>query len=158
MPMQEMTTETCWGYIWGREGLPRRDRSVVNLAMISVLNRPHELKIHVKAALRNGLSKKEISRFSCRSDVMLVSPQRSTASASRRRPSPNTRRKRNRGDMSAWPELPYAAWADTCATLQLWTQIVGKTRLSLTPWLNHSWHVTFRVSARGLITPVIPAG
>ena len=60
--------------------------------------------------------------------------------------------------MDAWPELPYAAWADTCATLQLWTQIVGKTRLALTPWLNHSWHVTFRVSARGLTTPVIPAG
>jgi len=60
--------------------------------------------------------------------------------------------------MEAWPELPYAAWADTCATLQLWTQIVGKTRLALTPWLNHSWHVTFRVSARGLITPIIPAG
>jgi 4-carboxymuconolactone decarboxylase len=63
MPMQEMTTETCWGYIWGREGLPRRDRSVVNLAMISVLNRPHELKIHVKAALRNGLSKTEIAEI-----------------------------------------------------------------------------------------------
>src|SRR5512142_156052 len=61
MPMQEMTTETCWGYIWGREGLPRRDRSVVNLAMISVLNRPHELKIHVKAALRNGVSKQEMA-------------------------------------------------------------------------------------------------
>ena len=63
MAMQELTTEYCWGYIWGREGLPRRDRSVVNLAMISVLNRPHELKIHVKAALRNGLSKKEISEI-----------------------------------------------------------------------------------------------
>ena len=63
MPLQEMTTETCWGYIWGREGLPRRDRSVINLAMISVLNRPHELKTHVKAALRNGLSKKEIAEI-----------------------------------------------------------------------------------------------
>ena len=62
-PLQEMTTETCWGYIWGREGLPRRDRSVINLAMISVLNRPHELKTHVKAALRNGLSKKEIAEI-----------------------------------------------------------------------------------------------
>ena len=61
MPLQEMTTETCWGYIWGREGLPRRDRSIINLAMISVLNRPHELRTHVKAALRNGLSKKEIA-------------------------------------------------------------------------------------------------
>jgi 4-carboxymuconolactone decarboxylase len=63
MPLQEMTTETCWGYIWGRDGLPRRDRSVVNLAMISVLNRPNELKIHVKAALRNGLSKNEIGEI-----------------------------------------------------------------------------------------------
>ncbi|HEY1962859.1 MAG TPA: carboxymuconolactone decarboxylase family protein, partial [Rhizomicrobium sp.] len=50
MPLQEMTTETCWGYIWGREGLSRRDRSVINLAMIGVLNRPHELRAHVKAA------------------------------------------------------------------------------------------------------------
>ncbi len=58
-PLQEMTTETCWGYIWGREGLPRRDRSMINLAMI--LNRPHELKAHVKGALRNGLSKDEIA-------------------------------------------------------------------------------------------------
>ena len=41
----------------------------------------------------------------------------------------------------AWPELPYAAWKDTYATLQLWTQIVGKIRLAQTPWLNHSWHV-----------------
>ncbi len=54
-----------------------------------------------------------------------------------------------------WPELPYAAWKDTCATLQLWTQIVGKIRLALVPWLNHSWHVTLRVSARGLVTPLV---
>jgi len=54
-----------------------------------------------------------------------------------------------------WPELPYAAWKDTCATLHLWTQIVGKTRLALTPWLNHSWHVTFEVTARGIATPLI---
>jgi hypothetical protein len=54
-----------------------------------------------------------------------------------------------------WPELPYAAWKDTSATLQLWTQIVGKIRLALMPWLNHSWHVTLRVTARGLATPLI---
>jgi hypothetical protein len=58
----------------------------------------------------------------------------------------------------AWPELPYAAWKDTAATLQLWTQIVGKVRLTLTPWLNHSWHVTLYVTARGLSTGPIPAG
>lgn len=56
-----------------------------------------------------------------------------------------------------WPDLPYAAWKGSCATLQLWTQIVGKTRLALTPWLNHSWHVTFDVTARGLGTPLIHA-
>jgi hypothetical protein len=56
-----------------------------------------------------------------------------------------------------WPELPFAAWKETCATLQLWMQIVGKTRLALTPWLNHSWHVTFDVTARGLATPLMHA-
>ncbi len=55
-----------------------------------------------------------------------------------------------------WPELPYADWADTAATLQLWTQIVGKIRMAKTPWLNHSWHVTLYVSARGLTTGPIP--
>jgi hypothetical protein len=57
-----------------------------------------------------------------------------------------------------WPELPYAAWRDTAATLQLWTQIVGKVRLSLTPWLNHGWHVPLYVTARGLGTSPIPFG
>jgi hypothetical protein len=56
-----------------------------------------------------------------------------------------------------WPELPYEAWKDTCSTLQLWMQIVGKTRVALTPWLNHSWHVTLEVTARGLGTPLIHA-
>jgi len=45
-----------------------------------------------------------------------------------------------------WPELPTAAWRDTCATLQLWTQIVGKIRLAKSPWLNHSWHVALYVT------------
>jgi hypothetical protein len=58
----------------------------------------------------------------------------------------------------AWPELPYAAWKDTAETLQLWTQIVGKVRLALTPWLNHSWHVTLYVTARGLGTGPMAAG
>src|SRR5271163_1391010 len=57
---------------------------------------------------------------------------------------------------AAWPPLPYSAWQPTCETLHLWTQIVGKIRLSLTPWLNHSWHVPLYVTARGLSTSVIP--
>ena len=59
-PIQELSTEYCWGRIWSRPGLARRDRSLLNLSMISALNRPHELKLHVKAALTNGLSRDEI--------------------------------------------------------------------------------------------------
>ncbi|HEX4410746.1 MAG TPA: DUF5996 family protein [Xanthobacteraceae bacterium] len=55
-----------------------------------------------------------------------------------------------------WPELPYVAWQDTAATLQLWTQIVGKVRLALTPLVNHWWNVTLQVSARGLVAPAMP--
>jgi energy-converting hydrogenase Eha subunit F len=59
---------------------------------------------------------------------------------------------------SEWPDLPYAAWRDSCETLQLWTQIVGKIRLARTPWLNHSWHVPLYVTPRGLTTSPIPDG
>jgi Family of unknown function (DUF5996) len=57
-----------------------------------------------------------------------------------------------------WPDLPYPNWRETAVTLQLWTQIVGKVRLALTPWLNHSWQVPLYVSSRGLGTSPIPAG
>jgi len=60
LPMQQLVTEYCWGAVWGREGLPRKTRSLLNLAMISALNRPHELKMHVAGALRNGVSRDEI--------------------------------------------------------------------------------------------------
>jgi 4-carboxymuconolactone decarboxylase len=60
MPFQELVTEYCWGAIWGREGLPRKTRSLLNLAMLGALNRPHELKMHVRGALRNGVTKDEI--------------------------------------------------------------------------------------------------
>jgi 4-carboxymuconolactone decarboxylase len=59
-PFQELVTEYCWGAVWGRDGLSRKTRSLLNLAMIGVLNRPHELKAHVAGALRNGVSKDEI--------------------------------------------------------------------------------------------------
>jgi hypothetical protein len=57
-----------------------------------------------------------------------------------------------------WPELPLEAWKDTCATLHLWTQIVGKVRMAKSSWLNHSWHVTLYVTPRGLSTGPIPYG
>jgi 4-carboxymuconolactone decarboxylase len=60
MPLQELVTEYCWGAIWGRDGLPKKTRSMLNLAMLSALNRPHELKMHIGGALRNGVTRDEI--------------------------------------------------------------------------------------------------
>ena len=60
MPMQEMVTQYCWGDVWNRPVLDRRMRSFLNLAMLTALNRPHELKLHVRGALNNGLTKDEI--------------------------------------------------------------------------------------------------
>ncbi len=59
-PMQDLATEYCWGYVWGREQLDRKTRSLLNLAMISALNRPHELRLHIAGALRNGVTREEI--------------------------------------------------------------------------------------------------
>ena len=59
-PMQELVTEYCWGTIWERPGLDAKTRSLLNLAMLSALNRPHELKAHVRGALTNGVSRAEI--------------------------------------------------------------------------------------------------
>jgi Family of unknown function (DUF5996) len=57
-----------------------------------------------------------------------------------------------------WPPLPFAEWKDTAITLHMWTQIVGKIRLVLSPWTNHSWHVTLYITSRGLTTSPIPYG
>lgn len=59
-PLQELVTEYCWGTIWTRPQLPRKIRSMVTLAMLSALNRPHALKIHIRGALNNGCTKEEI--------------------------------------------------------------------------------------------------
>lgn len=60
-PLQQLVTEFCWGAVWTRDGLSRDIRSMLNLAMLTALNRPHELKMHVKGALRNGVTKAQIS-------------------------------------------------------------------------------------------------
>lgn len=57
-----------------------------------------------------------------------------------------------------WPDIPYNAWRETCSALHLYTQIVGKYRLARTPWMNHSWHATLYVSARGFTTSLVPDG
>ena len=59
-PLQDLVTEYCWGWAWGREQLSKRDRSLINLAMVSILNRQHELRVHVKGAIKNGVTKEEI--------------------------------------------------------------------------------------------------
>ena len=58
--MQELVTQYCWGDVWNRPGLERKTRSFLNLAMITALNRPHELKLHVRGAINNGLTKDEV--------------------------------------------------------------------------------------------------
>jgi hypothetical protein len=83
-------------------------------------------------------------------------PLKSTASpapARPRRSSPESRRAKA-GD--PWPALPLASWKDTCDTLHLWTQIVGKVKLALSPFVNHWWHVALYVSPRGLTTGHVP--
>jgi 4-carboxymuconolactone decarboxylase len=59
-PLQDLVTEYCWGAVWGRDGLERKTRSMLNLAMLSILNRPNELRTHLKGALTNGVSRDEI--------------------------------------------------------------------------------------------------
>jgi 4-carboxymuconolactone decarboxylase len=59
-PLQEIVTQYCWGEVWGRPNLDRKTRSFLNLAMLSALNRPHEIKLHVRGALNNGVTKEEI--------------------------------------------------------------------------------------------------
>lgn len=59
-PLQEYVTKCCWGAVWTREELPRKTRSLLNIVMLTALNRPHELKLHVRGALRNGCTTVEI--------------------------------------------------------------------------------------------------
>jgi 4-carboxymuconolactone decarboxylase len=59
-PLQELVTEYCWGNIWSRPGLDRKTRSLINVAMLTALNRPHEVKLHLRGALNNGCSKNDI--------------------------------------------------------------------------------------------------
>lgn len=59
-PIQELVTEYCWGAVWTREGLDRRSRSLINLAMLTALNRSHELAVHVRGAINNGVTEQEI--------------------------------------------------------------------------------------------------
>lgn len=69
LPMQELVTEYCWNEIWNRPGLDRKTRSTINLAMLVALNRPHELKLHVRGAINNGLGKDDIREIFLQSAI-----------------------------------------------------------------------------------------
>ncbi len=68
-PMQDLVTEYCWGEIWTREGLNRKTRSLLNLAMLTALNRPHEIELHVRGALNNGVTKEEMTEVFLQSAI-----------------------------------------------------------------------------------------
>ena len=78
-PMQELTTEWCWGNTWTRPGLSRRERSLINLGMISALNRPHELGLHVRGALNNGLTPDDIQEVLLQAAVYCGVPAANSA-------------------------------------------------------------------------------
>ena len=77
MVVQEFSTEVAWGKIWTRPGLPRKTRSLINIAMLVALNRPHELKLHIKSSFNNGVTKDEAARFGlpCGGTLQLVVSQ-----------------------------------------------------------------------------------
>lgn len=67
--LQQLVTEYCWGEIWSREGIPKKTRSIINIAMITALNRPHELKLHIRGEMRNGVTKDEIKEILLQSAI-----------------------------------------------------------------------------------------
>jgi 4-carboxymuconolactone decarboxylase len=73
-PVQELVTEYCWGVIWNREGLPRKTRSLLNLAMLTALNRSHELGVHVRGAINNGATEEEIQEVFMQAAVYVGVP------------------------------------------------------------------------------------
>ena len=79
MAMQEYATEACWGMVWTRPGLPRKTRSLINIAMISALNRPHELKLHIKSSFNNGVTKEEIKEVLLQAAVYCGVPAANSA-------------------------------------------------------------------------------
>jgi 4-carboxymuconolactone decarboxylase len=74
LPLQEFVTQYAWGDVWNRPGLPRRDRSLLVLAMLTALNRPHELKLHLRGALNNGVSREEIREVFLQAAVYCGAP------------------------------------------------------------------------------------
>lgn len=74
LPLQAFVTQYAWGDVWNRPGLPRRDRSLLVLAMLTALNRPHELKLHLRGALNNGVSREEIREVFLQAAVYCGAP------------------------------------------------------------------------------------
>ncbi|HEX6143417.1 MAG TPA: 4-carboxymuconolactone decarboxylase [Geminicoccaceae bacterium] len=83
-PYQEMVTDYCWGAVWGREGLPRKTRSLLNLAMLTALGREDEFKLHVRGAIRNGVTKAEIQEVLLQAMIYCGVPAANSAFAQAR--------------------------------------------------------------------------
>ena len=73
-PLQKLVTEWCWGEVWSRPGLDRRSRSLLNLGMLLALNRPHELKLHIRGALNNGLTREEVKEVILQAAIYCGAP------------------------------------------------------------------------------------
>jgi 4-carboxymuconolactone decarboxylase len=73
-PLQELITEYCWGAVWARPGLPRKTRSMLNLAMLTALNRPHELELHLRGAPNNGVTREEIQEVLLQTAIYCGAP------------------------------------------------------------------------------------
>ena len=119
-PFQELVTEYCWGAVWGREELPRKTRSMLNLAMISILNRPHELKAHIKGALTNGVSRDEIREIFMQVAIYAGVPagvdsfriaREVFAEVARRNQGKSTRWKSDSSASGRWASRWRAAWS-----------------------------------------------
>ena len=119
-PLQELVTEYCWGHVWGRDGLSLKERSMINLAMISALNRPHELKLHIRGALRNGLSREQIREILLRSAFIAACPRRWTASAwpAKRSPRPMRSQPVNSGLFEPRKESAPGSWCSQVVARQ----------------------------------------
>ena len=114
-PLQDMLNEYCWGAVWGREGLPRKTRSMLNLAMISVLNRPHELRAHIRGALRNGVTREEISEIFLQVMIYGGAPAAVDLFEPHARCSPSWTRRRERRGAGLWTSVSsvLATWGFT---------------------------------------------
>ena len=148
---QDLITRYAWGEIWTRPGLDRKTRSCMVLTAMIALGHWDEFRLHVRAAFNNGLTRgRDQGGHPAGGDLLRRAGRQPRLQGgggghrgARGRPATHMS-----ASGEAWPEAPVEGWLETCATLQMWTQIVGKVRLARAPMLNHWWHVDALCHAR----------